>query len=107
VIGHKFDMRAELAKIYDELETVVEVRNGRAWRNFRAMLEEWVFALDESIMDLSNKRDKNEIEILYKTAMRNSYIKLLHAIETTVVRLPDLEAKKQEYEKILDKAPKG
>lgn len=106
-MARKFDMRAELAKLYEELETVVEVRNGRAWRDFRAMLDGWVFELDESIMDLSNKRDKNEIEILYKTAMRNSYIKLLHAIETTVARLPELEEKTEEYEKVLDAAPKG
>ena len=106
-MGRKFDMRGELAKVYGELATVVEVRNGRAWRDFKAMLNEWVFALDESIMDLSNKRDKNEIEILYKTAMRNSHIRLLHAIETTIARLPELEKKKQEYETILDETPQG
>ena len=48
-MARKFDMRAELAEIYNELETVVEVRNGQAWRDFKLMLEEWVFDLDESI----------------------------------------------------------
>jgi len=107
VFKPKFDLREKLAEVYGELETVVEVRNGKAWKDFRAMLEQWVFDIDESIMQLSNQRDKNELEILYRTAMRNCFIRLTHTIETTVKRLPELDAKKNEYEKALSSAPKG
>ena len=107
MIGRNFDMQAELARVYEELETVVEVRNGRAWKDFRAMLDEWVSAVDGSIMELSNKFEKNKTEILYKTAMRNSWMKLLHAIETTIARLPELDESKKKYENILNKAPQG
>ena len=104
---NKYDMRGELAKCYSELETVVEICNGRAWKDFKALLDQWVFDLDESIMELSNKRNKHEIEILYKTAMRNCYIKQLHAIETTVARKPELEENINKYETILNQAPQG
>ena len=106
-MARNFDMRAELAVVFEELATVVEVRNGRAWKDFKSMLEEWVYQNDESIMELSNKYDKNKTEILYRTAMRNCYTRLLHAIETSVARLPELEKKQQEYETILGKAPQG
>lgn len=107
MIGRKFDMRAELAKCYEELDTVVEVRNGRAWKDFKAMLDDWVSDVDESIMELSNKFEKNKIEILYKTAMRNSWMRLLHAIETTTARLPELDKTIKQYEATLSKAPRG
>lgn len=102
MMGRNFDMRAELGKCLQELETVVEVRNGQAWKDFKAMLDEWVSSTDDAIMELSNKFEKNKTEILYRTAMRNCWMKLLHAIETTVARQPELEATIKQYENTLD-----